>query len=264
MKRFQIYSQAPTTVSDTLKAKCYYDILEIPIDSTAKDIRTAYIKLSKKLHPDRNKTKDTSREFVQLNEAYQTLSDPIKRREYDFGRTTTSNSYKSNTNNSGPRNVHEMYGFDSPKANWSNTSMGSAYYGIKGVNRISNFWIVMICLLFTSLGVGLQILAIRESFTFQRKQLDQKSLENAQILSSVRARANDGNDIQLERLRRKAEAEQRIYISNKKNVTSGENSFNSRKRRNRIQPPNSAIDDEVCTKKSHRTSAIRRWTRKND
>ncbi|XP_028771829.1 uncharacterized J domain-containing protein C3E7.11c-like [Neltuma alba] len=62
----------------------YYKILEVDYDATDDAIRSNYIRLALKWHPDKKKGQDaaTSR-FQEINEAYQVLSDPAKRREYD-------------------------------------------------------------------------------------------------------------------------------------------------------------------------------------
>jgi curved DNA-binding protein len=62
----------------------YYKILGI--DKTAKpaDIKNAYRKLARKYHPDLNPNdKDAKRNFQQINEANEVLSDPEKRKKYD-------------------------------------------------------------------------------------------------------------------------------------------------------------------------------------
>ncbi|KAH1061428.1 hypothetical protein AAZX31_02G198500 [Glycine max] len=63
----------------------YYKILEVDYDATDDAIRSNYIRLALKWHPDKHKDQNsaTSR-FQDINEAYQVLSDPVKRREYDI------------------------------------------------------------------------------------------------------------------------------------------------------------------------------------
>lgn len=58
----------------------YYDILGVPRDASADDIRKAYRKLAMKEHPD--KGGDPER-FKKISEAYETLSDDQKRAQYD-------------------------------------------------------------------------------------------------------------------------------------------------------------------------------------
>ncbi|KAI3895867.1 hypothetical protein MKW98_025658 [Papaver atlanticum] len=64
--------------------KDYYKILELDRDASEDTIRSNYIRLALKWHPDKRKDEDsaTSR-FQQINEAYSVLSDLVKRKEYD-------------------------------------------------------------------------------------------------------------------------------------------------------------------------------------
>ena len=62
----------------------YYKVLGIDKSATPKDIKTAYRKLARKYHPDLNPNdKDANKNFQQINEANEVLSDPEKRKKYD-------------------------------------------------------------------------------------------------------------------------------------------------------------------------------------
>ncbi len=62
----------------------YYKILGIDKTATPKDIKTAYRKLARKYHPDLNPdNKDAKKNFQQINEANEVLSDPEKRKKFD-------------------------------------------------------------------------------------------------------------------------------------------------------------------------------------
>lgn len=65
----------------------YYDILGISKDASATDIKRAFRRLAKKLHPDQNQgDKASEAKFKEVQEAYETLSDKEKRAGYDqFG-----------------------------------------------------------------------------------------------------------------------------------------------------------------------------------
>lgn len=65
----------------------YYEVLGVSRDATEEEIKKAYRKLARKYHPDVNKEdKDATEKFKEINEAYEVLSDPEKRAQYDhFG-----------------------------------------------------------------------------------------------------------------------------------------------------------------------------------
>lgn len=70
-------------------AKDYYESLGVSKGASADEIKKAYRKLALKYHPDRNGGGgENEKKFKEVNEAYQVLSDPQKRQQYDqFGRT---------------------------------------------------------------------------------------------------------------------------------------------------------------------------------
>jgi len=62
----------------------YYSILGVASDATDEEIETAYFDLARTLHPDvAGGGSEASAHFMKINEAFQTLSDPELRREYD-------------------------------------------------------------------------------------------------------------------------------------------------------------------------------------
>ena len=64
--------------------KDYYSTLGVAKSATAKDIKQAYRKLARKHHPDVNPgDKSAESKIKELNEAYEVLSDPDKRKKYD-------------------------------------------------------------------------------------------------------------------------------------------------------------------------------------
>jgi uncharacterized membrane protein YsdA (DUF1294 family) len=61
----------------------YYAILGVPRNATLEQIKEAYRRLAKEYHPDKNPSPEAEERFKLVKEAYQVLSDPAKRAEYD-------------------------------------------------------------------------------------------------------------------------------------------------------------------------------------
>jgi len=97
----------------TTRTLTYYDILEVKSNAELIEIKKAYRRLALKHHPDRNSgSSESTEKFKEIGEAYEILSDPTKRRDYDrnlrqgtatatattagggSGATTTNNVYR--------------------------------------------------------------------------------------------------------------------------------------------------------------------------
>src|SRR2546428_13047436 len=64
--------------------KDYYSTLGVAKTATEKEIKQAYRKLARKHHPDVNPgDKSAEAKFKEINEAYEVLGDPPKRKKYD-------------------------------------------------------------------------------------------------------------------------------------------------------------------------------------
>ena len=64
----------------------YYNALGIQRNATEEEVRKAFRRKALEFHPDRNKDPDAAELFKEVNEAYQVLTDPERRAQYDrFG-----------------------------------------------------------------------------------------------------------------------------------------------------------------------------------
>jgi len=88
---FRSFSSAGQSTQDRAKDNqpnlfpeiCYYKTLNISTNATFPQIKSAYLKLAKKLHPDVSQDPKASEKFPLLSEAYKILSDPKHRKMYD-------------------------------------------------------------------------------------------------------------------------------------------------------------------------------------
>lgn len=128
-----------------MKQKNFYDILGVSEQSSADEIKGAYRKLAKELHPDKNPGNPSAEaRFKDINEAYEVIGDAEKRKKYDElrrfssrGPSSQSMSYEEFMRRFGGDHARQSYGDDSP---WgfggsSLDDIFSQLFGGKGAHR---------------------------------------------------------------------------------------------------------------------------------
>lgn len=71
----------------------YYKILGVPRNANKREIKKAFSDLSKKHHPDKSNDQENLSFYTEIVNAYETLKDPEKKREYDEKLLYTENDY---------------------------------------------------------------------------------------------------------------------------------------------------------------------------
>ncbi len=65
------------------RGKNYYNILGVLRDASAEEIKRAYYEAARRLHPDKNKLAGETEIFLEVQQAYEVLSNPLRRAKYD-------------------------------------------------------------------------------------------------------------------------------------------------------------------------------------
>lgn len=105
-----------------IPSSTYYDILGVPAGATTRDIKQAYKKLAIMFHPDKYRgahKEDATEAFRKITDAYETLSDPRLRSDYDATISQRSSRATGSPNRYDPhpdwteaqRTVHSFYVF---------------------------------------------------------------------------------------------------------------------------------------------------------
>eukprot|EP01117_Protostelium_nocturnum_P005972 TRINITY_DN2146_c2_g1_i2.p1 TRINITY_DN2146_c2_g1~~TRINITY_DN2146_c2_g1_i2.p1 ORF type:complete len:628 (-),score=227.82 TRINITY_DN2146_c2_g1_i2:30-1913(-) len=80
------------------RAKDYYHVLGCGRNETKEDLKEKFKKMALLLHPDKNQARGAEDAFKKVRQAYETLSDPAKKREYDESIPLKANTWTKNNN----------------------------------------------------------------------------------------------------------------------------------------------------------------------
>jgi len=156
----------------TDSGRTHYEVLGVHRLATQKEIKDAYLAMSKKFHPDMVSNKSSVEEMVAVNVAYSVLSKPVERRDYDrrlgFDRYTSTHTedgyeFKGRVYDR-PASFDErvrQYGYPKPDAEYWDKAGGTQYKVLAG------------CLLFLLFGGVMRVFAVK---TFMERE-QKRSLE---------------------------------------------------------------------------------------
>ncbi|KAH8371061.1 hypothetical protein KR093_006027, partial [Drosophila rubida] len=174
------------------KTETHYEVLNLTCDCSKRDIRNAFLRLSKQYHPDVSNTAAQSHNaarFVKITEAYQTLVKPSSRRDYDNSLVWSSGE-SSARETIHPWEVRPNY----------NPNPGP-YYGIRGFDRVSNWKVALFLLSFGVLGAIFGFSSVKHSFQISKQIRDEISAEATSHHAAVVADAQKyGNQEQIRRM----------------------------------------------------------------
>lgn len=118
--------------------KDFYQVLGVPRNTTAAELKKAYRRLAKQYHPDVNKGDEAAEEkFKEISEAYNVLSDPKQRKQYDmFGQ---GGGFGGGGAGPGPGGVQWEYRGQGPEGfDYGNVDLGDLFgelFEMGGVRR---------------------------------------------------------------------------------------------------------------------------------
>lgn len=122
----------------------FYQILGLKSNATESEIKQAFKKKAMELHPDKNRNDPKATEkFQQLNEAYETLKDPIKRKEYDLSHQPKKQANSTNSSTTFDDLIRDLFGFSkgsSFKQNNSSNYQSRSTFNQNRSSRNHNFY----------------------------------------------------------------------------------------------------------------------------
>ncbi|GFT66651.1 dnaJ subfamily C member 4 [Nephila pilipes] len=184
-----------------------YHVLGLKTSCSTRDVKKAYIKLCKELHPDM-KPGDPSqhKKFVELNKAYTTLVNVDSRKQFDHDSENTS--YDTYQHVYRKTSSPFDQGHWQKEEAWYERENYQQYYQQQGklskVKRVKDSWIVCGCFFLVFLGSIMYFSAYSYATRYTLQKVDERSRRIRENYQDARSNALDsGREEQLEKLKRR-------------------------------------------------------------
>ena len=174
-------------------SRTHYDVLEVGRNASKADIRAAFVKLSKKHHPDISKSSNANKHFSDINEAYSVLISPSKRYQYDTQLYTTESRSQQQYTGSQP------FGGYYPGASMYEYSRNYEYHTLteeewnklynQSMHRPNHSRVIMWLVVMMVIGTAVHSLRIGHAHKQYQERSDRETQKNLEIYNSIRERA---------------------------------------------------------------------------
>lgn len=176
-------------------SRTHYDVLGVDRNASKADIRAAFIKLSKKHHPDISKSSHANKHFSDINEAYSVLISPSKRYQYDSQLyTVESRSSQQQYYTSG-----RPFGGYYPGASMYDYSRNYEYHTLteeewnklynQSMRRPNHSRVIKWLLVMMMIATAVHSLRIGYAHKQYQERSDRETRKNLEIYNSIRERA---------------------------------------------------------------------------
>ena len=174
-------------------SRTHYDVLGVGRNASKTDIRAAFVKLSKKHHPDISKSSNANKNFSDINEAYGVLSSPSKRYQYDMQLHTTESRSQYQYTGAQP------FGGYYPGASMYEYSRNYEYHTLteeewnrlynQSMQRPNHSRVIMWLLVMMVIATAVHSLRIGHAHKQYQESSDRETQRNLEIYNSIRERA---------------------------------------------------------------------------
>jgi len=177
------------------KKQTHYDVLGIHPEATQAEIKAAYLKLSKELHPDKNLRVDKfDRElihdqYVKVVEAYSVLGKEKERQMYDFKtgiKTDPEQFQSSRTGDNKQKQGWRPMSFEERVKAYGFPEQDPDFYKKRGNYHHK---VVIACIVWIIFGFCISFITIRAFYGMHTRELDLQTQKNSDSLATSRANA---------------------------------------------------------------------------